>query len=88
MNFTYDAACPIRCRVSAPPVGFGEGGRVVFARQFSGKGTTSGDETRRSRKAAFHAPVQGRSARGPRLCAASAINPKSLQNAGGVACPR
>ena len=44
----------IRCRVPAPSVGFGEGGWLGFARQFSGKGT-NGDETRRSRKAASRA---------------------------------
>jgi hypothetical protein len=49
MNFAYSFFRSIRCRVPAPSVGFGEGGRLWFARQFSGKGTSSGDETRRGR---------------------------------------
>jgi hypothetical protein len=52
MKRTYYYDLPIRCRVPAPPVGFVEGGRVVFAGQFLGKGTSKGDETRRGRKAA------------------------------------
>ncbi len=53
MKMTYYSSRSIRCRVPAPSVGFGEGGRMVFARQFPGKGTSRGEETRRSRKTAL-----------------------------------
>jgi hypothetical protein len=54
MKIFYHFDRPIWCRVPAPSVGFGEGGRMVFAGQFLGKGTSTGDETRRSRKAVSH----------------------------------
>ena len=51
MNFAYYFFRSIRCRVPAPSVGFGEGGRLGAPAVLWGRGR-QGDETRRGRKAA------------------------------------
>src|SRR5688572_33001178 len=51
MNFAYHFFRSIRCRVPAPSVGFGEGGRLGAPAVLWGRGR-KGDETRRSRKTA------------------------------------
>lgn len=54
MRTAYYLEYPIRCRVPAPSVRFGEGEWMVTVRQSLGKGAVMviEDETRRSRKAA------------------------------------
>ncbi|MEA2465251.1 MAG: hypothetical protein QOJ98_2998, partial [Acidobacteriota bacterium] len=52
MKKNYSITGTIGCRVPAPSVCLRVGEWLGFARQFPGKGTNKGGQTRRSRKAA------------------------------------
>jgi hypothetical protein len=81
MNIAYHFDVP------APSAGFCEGGRLVFAGQFPGKGTSKGDETRRGRTlvvAGYRLPVAEEARRNLQRLG----NRQPATGNGGSPCPR